>query len=118
MTTFASRSSGCRNGAPCLYPHDYLAGYAGNYVSWGVIAIYRFASGLMNPVQFTKVVTGFLFILSALLIYRLALVFRDDLTALWLLPSISFSDRSWETCQEVCPGFSPFLSYLGYLPDF
>jgi hypothetical protein len=65
---------------PGLYPDDYLAGYARNYVSWGVIAIYRVASRFVNPVQFTKVITGILFILTALLIYRLSRVFRDDHT--------------------------------------
>ncbi len=67
---------------PNLYPNDYLAGYAQNYVSWGVIAIYRVASVFMDPLQFTKVLTGILFVLSALLIYCLCLELRDDLAAL------------------------------------
>ena len=67
---------------PNIYPNDYLAGYARDYVSWGVIAIYRVASVFMDPLQFTKVLTGILFVLSALLIYCLCLELRDDLAAL------------------------------------
>jgi len=67
---------------PNIYPNDYLAGYARDYVSWGVIAIYRVASLFMDPLQFTKVLTGILFVLSALLIYCLCLELRDDLAAL------------------------------------
>src|SRR5208337_393535 len=61
---------------PNLYPNDLLAGYARDYVSWGVIAIYRAASVFMDPLQFTKVLTGILFVLSALLIYCLCLELR------------------------------------------
>ncbi|HIJ75896.1 MAG TPA: hypothetical protein HPP81_04190 [Deltaproteobacteria bacterium] len=67
---------------PNLYPNDLLAGYARDYVSWGVIAIYRVASVFMDPLQFTKVLTGILFVLSALLIYCLCLELRDDFAAL------------------------------------
>ncbi len=67
---------------PDLYPNDFLAGYARSYVSWGVIAVYRVASVFMDPLQFTKVLTGILFVSSALLIYCLCLELRDDLAAL------------------------------------
>jgi len=100
---------------PGIYPHDYLAGYASNYVSWGVIAIYRVASGLMNPVQFTKVVTGFLFILSAILIYRLALVFRDDVAALLAVAVYFLFGSFLGNMSGGLPRAFAFPLLLGYL---
>ncbi|MCF6290143.1 MAG: hypothetical protein L3J03_04010 [Desulfobacterales bacterium] len=68
---------------PGLYQGDVLARYARNYVSWGVQAIYWPASHFMNPVQFTKVLAGLLYVLTAGLLYSLARgMFRDRLTPL------------------------------------
>ncbi len=68
---------------PQLYPGDLLAEYARNYVPWGVRAVYWSASHFMNPVQFTKVLAGLLYVLTAGLLYGLARrMFKDNLTPL------------------------------------
>lgn len=54
-----------------LFTNDPLTQYAKEYVPWGVKSIYWIASHFMNPVQFTKVVTGLLFITTALLLFQL-----------------------------------------------
>jgi hypothetical protein len=46
---------------PGLYPDDPLAAYAASYVPYGVKAVYRLAAPLVNPVYFSKVLTGLLF---------------------------------------------------------
>lgn len=61
---------------PELFQNDILTGYARNYVPWGVQAIYYAGSAFMNPVQFTKVVTGILFVVTAGLLFVLGLQFR------------------------------------------
>ncbi len=69
---------------PELYRNDLLTEYAKSYVPWGVQAIYRAAAPFMNPVQFTKVLTGLLFVITAGLLYGIGLQFHDDLTAVFI----------------------------------
>ncbi len=52
-----------------------------NYVPWGVQAVYTMAAPFMNPVQFSKVLTGILYIITAGFVFGLALQFRDDIAA-------------------------------------
>lgn len=66
---------------PGLFQDDLLTEYARDYVPWGVRAVYRLGSLFMNPVRFTNVVTGILYVLSAGLLFGLCLSFRDGLTA-------------------------------------
>jgi len=66
---------------PGLFEDDLLAQYASNYVPWGVQAIYAAAAPLMNPVQFSKVLTVILFVITAGFLFGLGLGFRDRLTA-------------------------------------
>lgn len=67
---------------PELFQDDLLSSYARNYVPWGVQAIYYVASPFMNPVQFTKVVAGILYVVTAAFLFGLALQFRDEMAAL------------------------------------
>jgi hypothetical protein len=69
---------------PELYQNDLLTEYAKNYVPWGVQAIYKAAAPLINPVQFTKILTGLLFAITAGFLFGLGLQFRDDLTPIFI----------------------------------
>jgi hypothetical protein len=65
---------------PELFRDDLLSRYSRNYVPWGVQAIYAIGSKFMNPVQFTKVVTGMLFVVTAGFLFGLGRELLDDLT--------------------------------------
>lgn len=67
---------------PDLFRNDVLTRYAENYVPIGVKSIYYAFSGVMNPVQFSKVVTGFLFVINAVLLFLIGCRFGDNFTAL------------------------------------
>ncbi len=62
---------------PEIYPDDLLARYARFYVPWGVQAVYYAGSFFMNPVQFTKVVAGILYVVTAGFLFGLGLQFRN-----------------------------------------
>ncbi len=70
---------------PELYQDDLLARHASNYVPRGVKAVYYAGSLVMNPVQFSKVVAGFLFVISAGFLFGLGKQFRDELTAVMIV---------------------------------
>lgn len=74
---------------PELYQDDVISRYARSYVPWGVQAVYALGSLFMNPVQFTKVVAGVLFVATAGFLFGIGLQFRDDLTAV-LVVCVSF----------------------------
>ncbi|MFH1115582.1 MAG: hypothetical protein V1792_16865 [Pseudomonadota bacterium] len=65
---------------PGLYRDDILSRYARNYVPWGVQAVYALGSQFMNPVQFTKVVAGILFLATAGFLFGIGTLFKDHLT--------------------------------------
>lgn len=65
---------------PELFQNDPLTDYAKNYVPLGVKAIYWLGAQFMSPVQFSKVLTGILFVITAGLVFGLALKFEDNLT--------------------------------------
>jgi hypothetical protein len=69
---------------PELYQNDLLTEYAKNYVPWGVQAIYEAAAPVINPVQFSKILTGLLFVITAGFIFGMGLQFRDDLTPVFI----------------------------------
>jgi hypothetical protein len=69
---------------PELYQNDLLTEYAKNYVPWGVQAIYAAVAPLINPVQFTKILTGLLFVITAGFLFGMGLQFRDDLTPVFI----------------------------------
>jgi hypothetical protein len=76
---------------PDLFRGDLLTEYAKNYVPLGVKSIYFATARLMNPVQFTKVVTGVLYVITALLFFGIGRRFGDDLTALFIVCGYFFS---------------------------
>jgi hypothetical protein len=75
---------------PELFQDDLLSSYAKNYVPWGVQAIYYLASPLMNPVQFSKVLAGVLYIVTAAFLFGLALQFRNEMAALAVVCAFFF----------------------------
>ncbi|HEY9072749.1 MAG TPA: hypothetical protein VIN67_01345, partial [Desulfobaccales bacterium] len=58
---------------PQLFKGDLLAHYARDYVPWGVKGFYWLASWVANPISFSKVLPGLLFIFLALCLYRIGL---------------------------------------------
>jgi len=56
---------------PELYQGDWLADYARRYVTWGVQAVYRAASVLVPPLQFSKLLAGLEFIALGGLLFAL-----------------------------------------------
>ena len=62
---------------PEIYQNDLLCRYAESYVPWGVQAVYYVASSIINPVQFSKVVAGVLYVVTAWLLYGLGLQFGN-----------------------------------------
>ena len=77
---------------PSLYPPELLNTYAEAYVPWGVKFLYWCGSWVMNPLQFSKVITGLLYCGQCLLMMSLgrALGGRQGgwamLCAAWLMP--------------------------------
>lgn len=67
---------------PDLFRDDLLTRYAENYVPIGVKSIYYVFSGFMNPVQFSKALTGVLFVINGVLLFLIATKFADNFTAL------------------------------------
>ncbi|MGO9118108.1 MAG: hypothetical protein ACLQPD_10910 [Desulfomonilaceae bacterium] len=75
---------------PELYQNDLLTEYARNYVPWGVQAIYAAAAQFINPVQFTKILAGLLFVTTAGFFFGLGLQFRDDLAPIFISCTFCF----------------------------
>ncbi len=98
-----------------LYQDDILTQYARNYVPWGVQAIYWAASHVIDPVQFTKVLAGLLFVVTAVFFFGLGLEFRDDLTAILIVcVFFLFGHFLWRISGGLARGFAyPLL--VGYL---
>ncbi len=75
---------------PELFQDDLLSRYAKNYVPWGVQALYYLASAFMNPVQFSKVVAGLLYVVTAAFLFGLAMQFRNEAAALLVVCTFFF----------------------------
>jgi hypothetical protein len=56
---------------PELFKGDLLAAYARDYVPWGVKGLYRLASWVTDPISFSQVLPGLLFVFLALCLYRI-----------------------------------------------
>lgn len=67
---------------PELFTDDLLTEYAMNYVPWGVKAIYAATHSFINPLQFSSILSGFLFVLTAGFLFGLGLRLGDQLTSL------------------------------------
>lgn len=82
---------------PGLYPPDLLGDYARAYVPWGVKAAYRAAAPVVNPLYFSKILPGVLFMFTAGCLFFIGRRLAGPRGAwiavclLWLLPF--FLDR-------------------------
>ncbi len=100
---------------PELYRNDLLVDYAKNYVPWGVKAVNYLPAKLMNPVQFSKIMAGILFVITAVLIFGLATQFKDDLTAFL---AVCFFGLMGGFMSKISGGISQSFVYpllIGYL---
>lgn len=100
---------------PELFQDDFLTRYAESYVPIGVKSIYYAFSPIINPVQFSKVVTGFLFVVNAVLLFFIGTRFTDDFTAL-IMATGSFLFTSF--MSKISGGMSQSFAYplmLGYI---
>lgn len=91
-----------------LFQNDLLTRYAENYVPIGVKSIYHAFSGIMNPVQFSKILTGLLFVVNALLLFIIGTRFTDDLTA-FIITVCSFLFTSF--IAKMSGGMSQSFAY-------
>lgn len=66
---------------PELFTDDLLTEYAMNYVPWGVKAIYVATHSFINPLQFSSILSGILFVLTAGFLFGLGLRLGDQLTS-------------------------------------
>lgn len=77
---------------PGLFKGDLLAEYARHYVTWGVKVLYWLASWAANPLTFSRILPGLLFILLALALYQLGLrlggrsLAWTTVAVYWLMP--------------------------------
>ena len=66
---------------PDLYKNDFISEYARNYVPWGIQGLNFIASKFIDPLQFSKILTAILFIVTAAFIFGIGLQFQDTLVA-------------------------------------
>lgn len=66
---------------PELFTNDYLTEYAMNYVPSGVKAIYAATHSIVNPLRFSGILSGILFVITAGFIFSLGLRVGDEITA-------------------------------------
>ncbi len=100
---------------PDLFQDDILTRYAENYVPIGVKSLYYAFSWIMNPVQFSKALTGFLFVINGVLLFMIGTRFADDFTAL-VFATCSFLFTSF--ISKISGGMSQSFAYpmmLAYL---
>jgi hypothetical protein len=78
---------------PGLYPNDPFSKYAELYVPYGVKAVYRLAAPLIDPVYFSKVLTGILFVLLGVCLWAVGCTLGGRglgwavASVYWLMPS-------------------------------
>jgi hypothetical protein len=100
---------------PELFQDDLLSRYARNYVPWGVQAVYYLASPFMNPVQFSKVVAGILYVVTAAFLFGLALQFRNEIAALFVICAFFFFSTFMRKISGGLPQSFAFPLLLAYL---
>lgn len=77
---------------PELFKGDVLSDYARNYVTWGVKGVYRVASLGLNPMDFSKVLPGILFVFLAGCLFKIGDVLGKRplawmaVAVFWLMP--------------------------------
>jgi hypothetical protein len=80
-----------------LYPPDILNAYAQQYVPWGVKIVYRIAAFVMNPLLFSKVLTGIIFVCLGTFLFMIGRAFSSKslgwacLAVYWLMPYFMFT---------------------------
>ncbi len=85
---------------PELFQNDLLSEYAQNYVSWGVQAIYALTAPFIDPLQFGKILSGILYLLTAGFLFGLGSRFRDELRPFLSCAFSAFSAISWNASPE------------------
>lgn len=77
---------------PELFKGDVLSDYARNYVTWGIKGVYRVAALGLNPVDFSKVLPGILFVFLAGCLFKIGDVLGKRplawmaVAVFWLMP--------------------------------
>jgi len=77
---------------PQLFQADWLSDYARHYVPWGVQSVYRAASVVFDPVYFSKLLAGALFVFLAVFIFKIGEAMTGERMAwaavgiYWLMP--------------------------------
>lgn len=77
---------------PGLFQGDLLARYARDYVPWGVKGLYWLASWVVDPIRFSQILPGLLFIFLGLCLFQLGrelggrLLGWATLAVYWLMP--------------------------------
>jgi hypothetical protein len=74
---------------PELYQSDWISDYARHYVPWGVQGIYWLASRIIDPIYFSKVLTGFIFIFLSLSFFKVGKVIGGRQLA-WIAVGVSW----------------------------
>ncbi len=103
---------------PQLFQNDLLTDYAQNYVSWGVQAIYALATPFINPVQFGKILSGILYLVTAGFLFGLGARFKDELTPVFVVCVFFFFGDFMERIAGGIPqsfGYPLLVSYLYFL---
>jgi hypothetical protein len=77
---------------PELFTGDLLSDYASHYVTWGVKGLYRLAALGLNPVDFSRILPGILFVFLAGCLFKIGDLLQDRSLAwmavavFWLMP--------------------------------
>ncbi|OGR25452.1 MAG: hypothetical protein A2139_07485 [Desulfobacca sp. RBG_16_60_12] len=77
---------------PALFRGDFLTGYARAYVPWGVKGLYWLASWWVSPLNFSKLLAGFLFVFLAICLFKIGARLADRrlgwamVVCFWLMP--------------------------------
>jgi hypothetical protein len=77
---------------PELFKGDVLSDYARHYVTWGIKAVYRVAALGLNPMEFSQVLPGILFVWLAGCLFKIGNILGQrplawmTLVVFWLMP--------------------------------
>jgi hypothetical protein len=103
---------------PELFQNDLLSEYAQNYVSWGVQAIYALTAPFIDPLQFGKIVSGILYLVTAGFLFGLGSRFKDELTPVLVVCVFCFFGDFMERIAGGIPqsfGYPLLAAYLYFL---
>ena len=70
---------------PELFKDDLLTEYAMNYVPWGVQGIYAATYPFINPLQFSSILSGILFVVTAGFLFGLGRRLVDEITSILIV---------------------------------